>query len=209
MSTVLSKEDAYQIAIVQKEARQEEFRKSQEAITDLIDDVDEPVRRCVAFLNLLAVETIWSCCGFDYQGQPKHKTHEYGNVYFRCVATPEAYQVAINVLNYKPDLISVEKNPWYVMMYANGPIAEIQFKYAGHVDWNNPNSWQYPGSPHFHEQRVVAIDILERALLTMTEQMKDEVILKDCNVTMKRKHTAWDYAPKNPWHIKKVDYVSA
>src|SRR3990167_10289827 len=66
----------------------EKMLESVRSVRCLRDDIDQPIRNCVAYLALLGCNPVWSCCGFDYIGQPIHKSHEYGSSGF-CLTDNE------------------------------------------------------------------------------------------------------------------------
>ena len=54
---------------------------SAKSMQKLENDIDMPMRTIVGMFALLGCKPLFSCCGFDYDSQPVHKTHEYGNAY--------------------------------------------------------------------------------------------------------------------------------
>src|SRR3990167_575278 len=70
--------DAEELTFLRSIYKRERILKSVKSITRLEDDIDEPLKTCVMALALLGCEPVWSCCGFDYAGQPIHKSHEHG-----------------------------------------------------------------------------------------------------------------------------------
>jgi hypothetical protein len=51
---------------------------SEETIQNLEDDIDKPMKLIVGAAALIGAKPQWSCCGFNYDGQPAHKDHVYG-----------------------------------------------------------------------------------------------------------------------------------
>jgi hypothetical protein len=57
-------------------SRREEWEKmirSRDSVLSLEEDVDTPMKKIMVMLALLEVKTYFSCCGFNYNGQPVHK----------------------------------------------------------------------------------------------------------------------------------------
>lgn len=209
MTELMVTEEEYALLqTFKKEQRQEEIRESQNSVLNLIDDIDEPIRKTVAMLNLLGISTKWACCGFDYPNQPKHKTHEYGNVYFRCIASLDSFKVILAILQYNnPIHIGVfGRNPWRVELYNIGGVVEFQIKYYGNVEWKNNQSWYHPSSVHFHEMPNCAITILNHALLSLKNLFMDSVTICDQNSLYQQRQENWSYPAKQPWIVTK-EYV--
>lgn len=169
------------------------------ATKDLVDDIDQPIRKSLAMLSLLGCKTIWSCCGFDYEGQPVHKFHEYGTVFFRMHFSEASHTVAANLLMARLAL------PWEIkLFYTNIP--EVQFKapigFEDHL-----KTWENSLCPHYPEPAVQAICNLENRLIKFKEHFLDEVTLVDTNAEYQKAFPDWQYPPKNPWVIRKADYV--
>ena len=81
MSVLISDEDYKEYRTLQHNALFQQKLESVRGMKNLRDDIDVPIRKLVAMFALLGCTPLWSCCGFDYDGQPMHKTHEYGNIY--------------------------------------------------------------------------------------------------------------------------------
>lgn len=176
---------------LKKWAKREKVWVSADGICCLKDDIDLPIRKCVAMTALLGMEPTFSCCGFDYHGQPYHKSHQYGEPY-----------------------IMVRKNKVtekWLTMGGNGTIGG-GWKIRKHVTntcliilkvQGNPY-WRKRDCIHFAEEVVLGIAWLEKALSGMQEYFLPNWLLLDTNNNYKKngvKH--WQYPPKEPWLIEK------
>lgn len=166
---------------------------SAKKIKRLEDDIDEPIKRCVAMLALLQCEPKFSCCGFDYDGQPIHKSHQYGNPYITC----HKNKFSEHILK----LVS-ENNMWKIKKRGSEIILEEII-----TDKNGNPYWRSSSCIHFSEECVIAIACLERTLIQLKEYFSDSVSLFDTNVHNKRATKFWQYPPKESWTINKLDYI--
>ena len=174
----------------------------------LKDDIDVPVRSLVAMFALLGCEPLFSCCGFDYDGQPLHKTHEYGCVYFqmkknelslRMIVTLEDMKVISKLTNKSPDW------EWWNIK----DVLYLRSAFTFHHD-----KIKYPWTSkrtciHYSEVGALNIKILENALWRLRDNFVDVVEIIDTNHVYKndRKIRSWQYPVLEPWTITK-EYVS-
>ena len=172
-------------------AKREKVWTSARGIQYLEDDIDTPIKKCVAMLALLGLEPLFSCCGFDYQGQPYHKSHQYGEPYIMVKDNPITRQ--------------------WTHMGTNGNLV-YGWKIRKHVQGTYLIVLKVPGNPywrkkdciHFSEEVVIEISLLEKTLLGLQESFLPRIVLEDTNQNYKKngiKH--WQYPPKKPWVIKK------
>jgi len=172
----------------------------------LENDIDVPIKLIVSMLTLLSCKTRFSCCGFDYDGQPFHKTHEYGVAYVQM----------------KEDICSdiVMKT-----LYENKYIVKGQNekKNQGKWRWNTRNGIIYLESEfnkeydniwgtkrtcvHYSERGALAIDYLERALWTLRKYFVDSVTIYDSNKRIKDVVHSWQYPALEPWTIEKKTVI--
>lgn len=172
-------------------AKREKVWVSAKGIEYLEDDVDTPIKKCVAMLALLGLEPLFSCCGFDYQGQPYHKAHQYGHPYI---------MVSKNAVSSKWLLSGGNGNlgwGWRIRKHLpNALILELPIK-------GNPH-WRKRDCIHFSEEVVLGISYLERGLLGLSDSFQSTVILLDTNQNYKKNGIRyWQYPPKKPWVIQK------
>ena len=132
---------------------------------NLEDQIDLPIKNCVAMLNLLGIETWWACCGFDYKDQPKWKDHVYGN--------PHIIFSLENGLNMKHNgLLYLSQTTGWCLSVCN---ASCQVAFTLTAKQMYPQIWQNKKSIHFHENGNIAITNLETQLKKFKDHFKDEV----------------------------------
>lgn len=176
------------------------IQESINSITGLEQDIDLPIKRCVIMLSLLGLETMWSCCGFDYIGQPIHKFHQYDLTSF--------------VIRYSPRAVwfrdVVEQRGMDFMNYANG----WRIGYGEHydrklcyltADTKTFNAWPDRKSIHYSESAVIAIANLEKFLESLSGEFLNEAVVVDTNGEFQQAYTWWQYPPRADWVIRKED----
>jgi hypothetical protein len=174
---------------LKKQARRIGIFDSLSRTTRLEDDIDLPIKRCVAALALLGCGPRWSCCGFNYVGQPLHKGHQYGRIYF--------------ILSQGNEIIDAfcDATDWVCTPTDND---EMDL----HVDVHNVIAqWDDPKCIHYHEPYVGHIQQLEDYLYHFSHLFAEEVTLGDTNGSMKEKAFWWQYPAMEAWVIRREDYV--
>lgn len=180
--------------------KRDSIRQSALSIRTLDEDIDAPIRMCVMALALLGCEPMWSCCGFDYAGQPLHKSHKYDRVGF---ALRDNFRVRWLTEQ-------LEQTPLEFQDYANG----WKFDYASHYgnencylvsDIHTGNIWPDRDSIHYSEPGTIAIQLLEKFLLRLSHEFQDCVTLRDTNAEFKQRFQWWQYPAKSDWVIHKSD----
>ena len=185
----ISKENYEEYQQLKEWYEKEEIKRSARETNRLEDDIDYPIRNCVAMLALLGCEPTFSCCGFDYEGQPIHKSHQYGEPYIRMKNNIYSVSASTNML----------KMGWWWNVVAS----EIS------LQWHAPSNphWRSPKCIHFPEEMVGAIIYLESFLFSGKNNFRDVVVLSDTN---KKYHKYWQYpAKKEDWVIKKEDIIQS
>ncbi len=174
--------------------------KSILAVTNLEQDIDLPIKRCVMMLSLLGLETMWSCCGFDYIGQPIHKFHQYDLTSFVIRHSPRAIWFR--------DLMGVRPMPFY--NYANGWRIAYGEHYGRELcylssDTKTFNAWPDRKSIHYSESAAIAIANLENFLYGLKDEFLNEAVLTDTNDEFQKAYPWWQYPPRSDWVIKRSD----
>ncbi len=164
----------------------------------LEQDIDGPIRRCVMAFALLGCEPEWSCCGFDYTGQPIHKWHEYGRTFFNLVANPKSLDVVERFMRLGMG------TAWKAEPYTQNGVRMIALSADfAHIDqWNDKDCIHYP-EPATHN-----IMVLQEYLMSRSAGFQDEVILRDSNVASQGHFKHWQYPPKADWVIRKSDLLN-
>jgi len=172
---------------LKKQKELQERDTSLTSVYNLEDDIDFPIRNSVAILALAGCSTMFSCCGFDYHGQPPYKAHQYGEPYIMMKADLETEKILGSMRARLAYGWRLDKR--------NGLI----FLELAHV--NNPH-WSDPKAIHYSENLVIAINQLEQYLFhNLWDVLKDEVILEDTNKQHNKNLKYWQYPPRNPWVI--------
>mgnify|MGYP003496199296 CR=1 FL=1 len=164
-----------------------DLEKSLQHTYNLEDDIDFPIRNSVAILALAGCSPLFSCCGFDYHGQPIHKAHQYGEPYIMLKGDNETREVIGRIYLRLP-------SGWRVTSRSGLVYIEL-------TSLNNPH-WDDPSVIHYSENLVIAINALESALFSLLkDNLLEEVILEDTNKNHNKNLKYWQYPPKNPWVI--------
>lgn len=167
----------------------QKIMNSAKSITSLEDDIDLPIKKCVAMLALLGCEPVYSCCGFDYDEQPLHKAHQYGRPYFVLTSN----NISIQFIQFLYD----KKTQWYIGQGNHPKWINLEFMVG-----MNPH-WRKEECIHFYEECLVGINRIENLLYRQKHLMKEEIELIDTNYLAKKSAKHWQYPPKEPWIIKK------
>lgn len=162
---------------------------SAKSITKLEDDIDAPIKKCVAMFALLECVPIYSCCGFDYDGQPIHKSHQYGRPYLILTVNPATTAFL--------DFLYKQKTLWFASRGNHPKWVNLEL-----VCDMNPH-WRKEECIHFYEECLVGISRLESVLLKLQSYMIDQIEIVDTNYLAKKQVKYWQYPPKEPWTVKK------
>ena len=185
---IISNEDYELFMNLKSKAQNIYTMSSAKDIKNLEDDIDLPIKRCVAMLALLGCEPTFSCCGFDYDGQPIHKSHQKGFPYIRIKKNDISNPLA------KLDL----KGDWRFRDMGNEWALEL-------TTFMNPH-WRNPSCIHYSEECVIGINYLDDMLSKLSPSFRQKVVLEDTNLSHASRLKFWQYPPKNPWTILKDDY---
>ena len=192
----ISQEEYAKYKRMEREVWRTEVQLARDACTRLEDDIDTPLKDVVAMLSLLGCRTIWSCCGFDYNGQPAHKFHEYGAVFVRMFLDQASMDLLCNVFT-RCKL----GDPWKIMTFYQGA-PELQLK-AQFAHDDHLKMWNDVVCPHYSEPAVMAIASLERALLGCRSHFAERVTVEDTNAEFRKMFSNWQYTPKESWTIER------
>lgn len=207
MSVLISDEDYKEYMVLQHNAIHQMKLNSVKSLTNLRDDIDIPMRKLVAMFALLDCEPIWSCCGFDYDGQPLHKTHEYGDVYIMF------------------------RNTWRIrsilkILFAGKWIDELRNDTTKWVGWEKNNiiylrsdfdnehkkinyPWSLNHCIHYPELAVLQIkNLQDLVFLYFGDEFAESAVLKDTNKTQKKYVSNWQYPVLEDWIVTKEEMLS-
>ena len=166
----------------------EKFREIQESvnsIANLEDDIDVPIKKCVAMFALLGCKPQFSCCGFNYIGQPIHKCHQYGRIVFLLGDKINSYGV-----------LSQFNHSW---IFTGRPDC-LDFSVG--IE-NFVPDWREITCVHYPETAVWLIDNLEKYLLNFKNMFVSEISLQDGNKQRNEVSRYWQYPAKQDWLITK------
>ena len=198
----ISDEEYEQFQILKQNAESQANFDSVRETKYLENDIDTPIRKLVAMFALLGCEPQFSCCGFDYDGQPLHKTHEYGCVYFILDDNSETEEV-IQILMDRNIVVEDDgkTDKWTTWKNAGGVILRTAFT-------KKHDSMDYPWVAkrtciHYSEVAALNISVLERALRSLSDWFAPVVTLYDTNTEYRnrRKVSEWQYPGLEPWTI--------
>lgn len=185
----ISEEEYEEYLILKRWASKQKILQSAKSITNLEDDIDAPIKKSVAMFALLGCEPIYSCCGFDYEGQPIHKSHQYGRPY--CILTTNEKTLGFI------ELLLKKRTFWQAGRGNNPKWTNIELMVG-----MNPH-WRREECIHFYEESLSGILQMESILKGLHPYMAEEVVLVDTNHLAKKQAKHWQYPPKEPWHIKR------
>jgi len=209
MSVLISDENYKEYMTLQHNALFQQKMDSVRAQTNLKNDIDNPIRNLVAMFALLGCKPLYSCCGFDYDGQPMHKTHEYGSTYIRLSANKSTADTLKKLSEREIiertlvwDVKDISSDKWIV--WATPKFAQLMCDF----DYETSKMgypWAFSSCIHFYEYGVIRINYLESAVKRLfISEFADEIVLKDTN---KLQPGAWQYPVLEDWIIKKEEIL--
>lgn len=168
----------------------------------LEDHIDLPMKKIVAGLSPLGFKTLFSCCGFSYQGEAVPKSHMplKSYVFFENVNCPTLRSLLC---------FFVQKAGW-VLSQVNDSVVELY--YLGH---SKDHPWAAANSPHRPEQNVLGINKLEAVINWLIEEHKDneafvskQVVIQDGNARYSNELSIkyWQYPSCEPWTVTLEEY---
>lgn len=198
----ISDQEYNEYVLLKKHYGKNAIQDSINSITSLEFDIDVPIKRCVMMLSLLGLETMWSCCGFDYAGQPIHKSHQYDLTSFVIRYSDRSVWLRDMIDQRGMDFINYH-NGWRI---AYGEHYGRQLCYLS-ADTRTSNAWPDRRSIHYSEPAAIAIAHLEKFLDSLSGQFLNETIVVDTNDEFQKAYTWWQYPPRADWVIHRSDVV--
>jgi hypothetical protein len=166
-------------------------------------DIDIPMRTIVGMFALLGCRPLFSCCGFDYSGQPIHKTHEYGNAYVMLDNNTNTQRIIEVLSDHKFLVEDKEKtSQWRTWTDERHNISFIALAF----DWAERNSdypWTMKNCIHYSEKGVIGLNELRKVLYRFQYSFLDEFILEDTNEKQNKYVPYWQYPSLKPWTISR------
>ena len=186
----ISELELEEFRLLRKRYGQDAIRESIRSLVCVRDDIDEPIRKCVAAFALLGCQPIWSCCGFDYKGQPLHKSHRYGRIFF----------ILMNASHSESVFNRWGMDDWKLLKNEPG--------FSFHIDFKNIiPQWDTPSYIHYSETPAIHVQVLEEFLFGLSDEFMQEVTLEDTNLHYRTQFTYWQYPILEPWVIRKSDIM--
>lgn len=177
------------------------IQKSLDNMTRLEDDIDVPIKRCVMAFALLGCQPIWSCCGFDYSGQPIHKSHQYGRCYFILGNNYKTSWLTHNILFDSKTLLGAV---YWEISNKSESMVDLHCTFSNMIpQWDNRDSL------HYSEQIVQHIHCLENWLMSFSSLFEESAVIKDTNKAYKDVFQSWQYPVREDWIITKEDLLLA
>jgi hypothetical protein len=156
---------------------------------NLEEHIDDPIKKSVVGMALLGFVPIFSCCGFNYDGEKVKKTHlEKPYIYLdKDMMNSESKAMLLDIAH--------ESN-WTI-----APAGQY-IDFHG-WKWNGDHPWKAEGCPHKPEIAVLALNYLERILETRKTLFKKSVKIVDGNFIYKniKKIKHWQYKPSEAWEV--------
>ena len=208
MSVLISDEDYKEYRTLQHNALFQQKLESVREMKNLRDDIDVPIRKLVAMFALLGCTPLWSCCGFDYDGQPMHKTHEYGNIYIRLLYNEQYRKIAQKLFDEKiiekkiDSVLDISSDKW-IILRENQLYCDFDY-----VITKTSYPWSMKSCIHYYEYAAIRICELEQAILKLfSNDFADSAILHDTNSMMKQSMNNWQYPILEDWIITKEEIM--
>lgn len=171
--------------------------ESMRSVTKLEDDIDVPIKKCVMAFALLGCNPTWSCCGFNYVGQPVHKKHQSGRLYF-ILGNSRKSIILFHMIG---NSTMAYRNHWEIRHTGSGAVDL-------HLDFSNVvPDWKEDACIHYSEQAVQIIKDLEAWLMSLSSEFLDSTEIIDSNKLYRKHFDNWQYEPKSSWIIRKEDLL--
>lgn len=191
----ISDEDYAELEFLRRQYGRDAIGRSIKSITRLVDDTDSPIRECVAALALLGCEPLWSCCGYDYEGQPIHKDHAYGTPYV-AVAKNDRSMFVHRILGQTPFPFS---DRWGLFETRRDGVDICGFKCRIVRD----GYWESHKSPHFGELGATYLQYFRDFLFTLSDHFSPSAVIVDTNGAYRNRFPFWQYPAKEAWTVTK------
>jgi len=157
----------------------------------LEDHIDEPIKKCVVGMTLLGFKPLMGCCGFNYKGEKVPKKHlEKAYLYL------DYKNIQDNGLGGK--LLQIAA----ISRWTINPLQGLKFVDFYGDTWSKNHPWSDVNCPHFHETFVLAINSLEKTLVSLKEYFLQKALIEDGNKYYKEEVSKyWQYDPTESWEV--------
>jgi len=208
MNVLISEDEYKELHTLRSYYKRENNLKSANSMKSLENDIDLPIRTIVGMFALMGCWPRFSCCGFDYEGQPIHKTHEYGNAYVMLSNNYNTEQV-IDFLVGKELLVETatkKTSRWRTWKVEKENIVFIALAF----DWlesKRDYPWTKTNCIHYAEKGVIGLNHLRKWLYRLRKACLEEITLTDTNEQHNKNLAYWQYPALEPWGINKEELI--
>jgi len=207
MPVIISDNEYEELQILRNYYIREINKSSILSMRKLENDIDLPIKTIVGMFALLGCQPRFSCCGFDYDGQPIHKTHEYGNAYVMLQNNENTKRIINYFLEHKFIIDTIEKtSKWRTWTVDQDNVVFMALAF----DWEDSKRnypWTNKNCIHYAEKGVIGLYYLRKILYTLNELFLDDTIIKDTNSGYK-KVGYWQYPILDDWKVNKSELLS-
>ncbi len=161
-------------------------------------NIDAPIKKAVVGLSLLGFETIFSCCGFNYDGQDEYMKKDH------IKNMPYIY------LKYNPGNFDAK----LFMQIMNESGWKIEFVHPNTINFfgvqNDRFPWSNPSSPHNYELPLLNIlrlnSVIKTYLIKAVTTVEHSVVIRDGNRLYPSIY--WQQKPKIEWVVSRSTFDS-
>jgi len=208
MAVTISNNEYKELHTLRSYYNREKNLESIQSMKSLENDIDIPIKTIVGMFALLGCQPLFSCCGFDYHGQPVHKTHEYGNAYVNLRGNSNTEQV-IDFLIDIGFLADTYKrtSQWRTWKVEKDKVVFVSQSF----DWEDRKRgypWTKYNCVHYAEKGVIGLHELRKKLYYIfKDHFFNAVTLLDTNQNHNKVMAYWQYPSLMPWEINKDDLL--
>ena len=208
MSVLISENEYKELQGLRNHYKRENNLKSANSMKSLENDIDLPIKTIIGMFALMGCWPKFSCCGFDYEGQPIHKTHEYGNAY---VMLDDNYNTEEVVKFLVGEELLVETTTEKTSQWRTWKIEKHkQVFVALAFDWlesKREYPWTKTNCIHYAEKGVIGLDYLKKHLYRLRKSFLEEITLIDTNKQQHKNLAYWQYPALKSWKINKEELI--
>lgn len=207
MSVLVSENEYKELQGLRSHYKRENNLKSANSMKSLENDIDIPIKTIVGMFALMGCCPKFSCCGFDYAGQPIHKTHEYGNAYVMLDDNHNTKEVIDFLVGKK----LVEDTFKKTSRWRSWKIEkDRQVFVALAFDWlesERDYPWTKTNCIHYAEKGVIGLNYLRKHLYRIRNAFLEEITLTDTNEQLHKNLAYWQYPALESWKINKEELM--
>ncbi len=208
MAVTVSDNEYTELQTLRSYCIREKNIESAKSMKMLENDIDLPIKTIVGMFALLGCQPLFSCCGFDYEGQPVHKTHEYGNAYINLRDNSNTKQVIdfFISIGFFADTYK-RTSQWRTWKIEQDKIVFV----AQSFDWKDRKMgypWTKENCIHYSEKGVIGLHELRKKLYyAFKDHFLSQITLRDTNQNHNKNLAYWQYPASEPWEINKDELL--